>query len=283
MSSSHWSPFRAVALLSLLALAAPALAQDDAPPSAPTDTASTGDWQFAFAPYIWGAGLQGTVAAGGVEADFDVDFSDIFDALDIAFLGAFEARKGKLSLTSNLSYMKLSTDVQGATGSVLPPAPPGAFEVDLDMQQLMLEDLAGYEVAAGPLFGDERNGQLAIDVRGGMRAWWLSNEIDVELDPGSPLGPYRREIDSSNGWLDLVIGGRIRVKLPARLGLVMAGDVGGFGIGDASRLTWSASAFMTYGLSDHWELAGGWRSLDLARGGVDIRMQGPLIGALYNF
>jgi hypothetical protein len=80
-----------------------------------------------------GTAIDGTLEADSVSTDVDVSFSDIWDALDIAALGAFEARRGKLSLTTNVIYMKLSTDESKAFGGPIPIAPGGSFDVDAPM------------------------------------------------------------------------------------------------------------------------------------------------------
>lgn len=40
---------------------------------------------------------------------------------------------------------------------------------------------------------------------------------------------------------------------------------------------------MSYSLGESWELAAGWRTLNLDRGPVDLDMAGPLLGAAYRF
>ncbi len=46
-------------------------------------------WKFKAALYLWTAGIQGTTRRGN---EIDVGFSEIWDNLDMAFMGAFEAR-----------------------------------------------------------------------------------------------------------------------------------------------------------------------------------------------
>ena len=52
-------------------------------------------WQFSAALYLWGAGIDGKTQSG---SRVSVDFGDIFDNLEMGFMGAFQARKGKWSL-----------------------------------------------------------------------------------------------------------------------------------------------------------------------------------------
>jgi hypothetical protein len=221
------------------------------------------------------------VAAKEVDSEFDVPFADIFDVLDFAFFGEAEARRGKLSLTGNLAYIKLSTDSVRATGSVLPSVPPGSLSIDTVTDTLTVEAAANYEVASAPLFGDGR--RIALDLRGGFRAWWLENDVEVELDPASPLGPFNRDFHESGGWVDFVVGARLRAQPTEKLGLVLSGDVGGFDIGSSSKLTWSVVAFGAYQITEHWELAAGWRGIDIENERADVFQSGPLVGAVYRY
>jgi hypothetical protein len=270
-------------VLALFGIVGPALASDSDEAGAASDVAppATDSWEFSIAPYAWLTAIEGTVAAGPVDVELDVPFKDVVDVLDFAFFGQAEARRGKLSLTGNLAYAKLSSDTERATGSVLPNVPPGDLSVDLVMDLLIVEAAANYEVASAPLFGDGR--RIALDVRGGFRAWWLENDVEVELDPGSPLGPFKQKFHESGGWVDFVIGARVRAQPTEKIGLVVSGDVGGFDIGSSSKLTWSAAAFGTYQITEHWQLAAGWRGIDTDKGKADVFISGPLIGAVYRY
>lgn len=247
------------------------------------DASASPEWQFAFAPYLWGAGLDGEVEAEGFSADVDVGFSDIWDALDVGVLGAFEARRGKLSLTSNLVYMKLSTDGSRAVGPGLGAFPQGSLDVDIESRSLIFEGRAAWEVLSLPLFGADDERRIALDVGPGFRVWWLDTTIDAKLKPGVPLGPFKTNVDESTSWVDFVAAARVRAQLLEKLSLVIGGDYGGFGIGSSSHKTWSLQGFLSYRLGEHWDLAAGWRTIDLDHDVADVRMSGPLLGAIYHF
>ena len=273
------------ALACALSLAAVARAEDEAPPAAPPETTPDASqpphWEFSVAPYLWGAGLNGTVEAGHQTADVNVTFSDIWDALDVGVLAAAEARYGKLSLTSNVIYMKLSTSAERPVGSLIPIAPPGSFQVRLTSKMTIIELRPTYEVLSLPLFGDER--RIALDLGPGARIWWLDNHLDVKLSPGVPAGPFSQRFDASTDWVDFVGVARVRAQLTEKIGLVVSGDYGGFDIGSSSHRTWSALGFLSYRLGESWDLAAGYRTLSIDRGPVNLDMAGPLVGASYRF
>jgi hypothetical protein len=261
----------------LLVLGSPASAEGDA------DATAAPGWEFSLAPYLWGSAIEGTVEADDVSADVDVSFSDILDALDVGVLGSFEARRGKLSLTSNLVYLKLSTDAERPVGPGLGAFPPGSLEADVEAQSLIFEGRGTWEVFSVPLFGDGDERRLALDLGPAFRLWWLDQEIDVELRPGVPLGPFASSSDESMDWVDFLAAARVRAQLTEKLALAVSGDYGGFDIGSSAHRTWSLGGFFAYRLGEHWDLALGWRTLELERGAADVELSGPLFGANYRF
>jgi hypothetical protein len=64
---------------------------------------------------------------------------------------------------------------------------------------------------------------------------------------------------------------------------VVAGDYGGFDLGSSSHRTWSLGGFLSFSLGAHWDIAAGWRTLDIERDVADFKMEGPLIGVGYRF
>jgi hypothetical protein len=56
-------------------------------------------WQFGAEIYLWGASVGGTSGSG---SDIDVDFDDLFKDLEIGFMGAFGAQKGKWMLLADV-------------------------------------------------------------------------------------------------------------------------------------------------------------------------------------
>lgn len=265
----------------IMSLAAAASAEETAP-AAPA-LAPDERWEFSFAPYIWAAGLDGTVSADNHSADVDVSFSDILDDLDAGFLAAAEARRGRFAFAANLVYLKLSPDASQPVGALLPNAPPGDLDVRNTTEQLIFELRPTYEVLSLPLLGDDAPQRIALDLGPGARIWRLKTHLDVKLDPGSPLGPFQQRFDEKLDWVDFVAAARVRVRLSEKLGLVVAGDYGGWDIGSSSHRTWSALGLLSYSLGESWDLAAGWRTLNIDRGPADLDMAGPLLGAAYRF
>lgn len=72
-----------------VALATPALAQGSG-------------WSFALSPYAWTPGLTSSVEAAWGTVEVDKSIGDVLSDLDLAFMGAFEARNGRWGLIADL-------------------------------------------------------------------------------------------------------------------------------------------------------------------------------------
>ena len=105
--------------------------------------------------------------------------------------------------------------------------------------------------------------------------------------PGVTFGGADVDGEESNWWIDPLVGVRVGADLCDRLGLVMNGNLGGFGIGSASELSWEALAFLTWRLGEHWSAAAGYRALGVDRENgdleIDLIMHGPVLGIIYRF
>jgi hypothetical protein len=269
-----------------LAVSAPARAEEQATATgaaeAPIPDRWLEGWRFSLAPYFWYVGIDGTVEAGGHSADVNVDFSDIWDALDIGVLTAAEARNGRFSVATNLIYLKGSTSAENPVGPLLPGGTqPGDFSVRSTDQAIIWELRPFWEVVSLPLLDDEH--RIALDLGPGVRFFWIDSHLDVKLRPGVPVGPFQQRFDSRTNWADWLGVARVRTRLIDDLSLVVSGDYGGFDIGSSSHKTWSITAFANYRLSEHIELTGGWRKLSIDHGPVDLDLEGPLLGLSFDF
>src|SRR5688572_475206 len=118
-------------------------------------------WTFEVTPYLWAAGLKGDTQVGTLPLiSIDVGFDKIFDHLDFAAMGAFEARRGRWGFLFDGQYMKLSAS---GTARRTGPGPVGATltaTADLTVEQTLLTGAAAYRLFEG---------RTAFDVLGGVR------------------------------------------------------------------------------------------------------------------
>ena len=102
---------------------------------------SDSEWQFSAAVYLWAADIGGKTATG---SSVEVAFDDIVDNLDSAFLGAFEARKGRWSFFTDALYL----DVAATSDIPIGPGPVLTGDVSLDLTTKVFHLAGGYNLWA---------------------------------------------------------------------------------------------------------------------------------------
>ena len=104
---------------------------------------------------------------------------------------------------------------------------------------------------------------------------------------GTTFGGTDVDESVSTWWIDPVIGARIVADLTERFSLVVAGNVGGFGIGSASQFSWEALALLDWRFGDTTSFALGYRGVGFDRpdgdAQADIVLHGPLLGLIFRF
>ena len=230
----------------------PALAQES----------STEDrWHFKAAIYLWAASIDGTTRRGN---EVNVGFSDLFDNLDGVFMGAFEARKSKWSLATDIIYLDVSANEAGTIGPGLP------VNADVDITGWVLNVQGARNVLE-----DER---ATIDILLGAR--YLDVDSTLTLRPGAS-GPTGTASASDSVW-DGVIGVKGNVNISGGWYLPYYLDVGT----GQSDFTWQGSGGIGYSFKwanvalvyrhMYWDFASG-SKLD------NLSFSGPVAGVAFKF
>ena len=215
-------------------------------------------WQFQFTPYLFMASVKGEVGARGLTADVDAGFTDIVDELNFGFMSAFEARKNRFVLLTDLLYLNLS-DSRDTGG-------PLFSSVKEDFKAFILDPEVGYRVV------DSEKGSL--DLLGGFRYWYLRNELDFRAG----ILPARNAVQSKN-WVDAVGGLRGRARLSDRWFLTGKTDFGGGG----SDFTYQLFGAAGVTVGKRGSLVFGYRYLKVDYDSddgfrFDASLKGPIIG-----
>ena len=244
--------------------------------SVPTDTRTTSPetpvpqtvdqdkWQFQFSPYFWLAGLHGTGGVGNRTVAVDESFRDVFDALNFALMGTFEARKGKFISLTDLEYVSVSDE----------KATPGPLfsTVDAGFKVFIFDQEVGYRV----LENSEKGASL--DVLGGARVW----RVKTDFEFGAGILPATR-IEASRSWVDAVGGLRGKMALSQKMFLTGKFDLGGGG----SQFTWQVFGGAGYNLNPKIALIFGYRVLDVDYDKnnfvYDMNQRGPILGLGFKF
>jgi opacity protein-like surface antigen len=221
-------------------------------------------WKYSLTAYIWATdiGISAETPTGEtVEAE--LSFSDALKDLDFAFSAIFEARKGKWSLFTDGSYIKLSP-----TNST--PGPLTESVTD-QTQATVISGYAAYRAFEHPSF--------AVDLAGGFR--WANLDSDISTSGGT-IGDT--EFNSSDAWVDPLIGVRLSTQISKKVSATLFADYGGF---SSESTTWQTLVSVDYALNHHWTLLGGYRYMEFDReiDGRDFSMDqsGLVLGATYNF
>lgn len=221
-------------------------------------------WQFQFSPYFWLAGLHGTGGVGNRTVAVEESFSDVFDALNFALMGTFEARKGKFISLTDLQYVSVSDE----------KATPGPLfsTVDAGFKVFIFDQEVGYRV----LENSEKGASL--DVVGGARVW----RVKTDFEFGAGILPATR-IEASRSWVDAVGGLRGKMALSQKMFLTGKFDLGGGG----SQFTWQVFGGAGYNLNPKIALIFGYRVLDVDYDKnnfvYDMNQRGPILGLGFRF
>jgi hypothetical protein len=234
------------------------------PESPVPQTVDPDKWEFQFSPYFWLAGLHGTGGTGNRTTEVDESFSDVFDALNFAFMATFEARKGKFISLTDLEYVSVSDE----------EATPGPLfsTVDAGFKSFIFDQEVGYR-----LFDDPDKG-ASLDVLGGVRVWHVSTDFEF----GAGILPATR-IEASRNWVDGVGGLRGKMALSQKMFLTGKFDLGGGG----SNFTWQIFAGAGYNVNPKIALIFGYRVLDVNYNKnnfvYDMNQRGPILGVGFRF
>jgi len=249
---------RKIPLLALVWLLTAIAASPAAAQAPPAD-----GWKFTVAPYLFGAGMNGTTAIKGQELTVDASFSDILDHLKFGAMGLVVARKGNWGFGGDAIWMSL-----GANGTSPGPV---AITGSADLNQ-----------GAFSFYGLRRLAPVA-DLMFGGRVNTL--QADLRFD-----GPGQRSADGSKTWFDPIVGLQLHTpESGKRWHAQVYTEIGGFGVG--STFTWQV--FPTFGVNlAKWvsiDFGYRWLGIDYTSGDgltlfkYDVLTQGPVLGFVFKF
>ena len=241
------------------------VAQAEPPPAAEAEPAAAADdsnkWKFATLGYFWAASAKGeTDVIGPVEpVGLDLSFGDVLKGFKFAFMGAAEARKGRLVILGDLTFIHLEAkegiDIRDQD----------FLDAELDSRTAEVTLVGGYRVVD--------QGPVLVDLAAGGRLNFFNTELKLEGPNQSAEG----EINET--WFDPLVAGRVIVPFGDKWRFNFYGDVGGFGVG--SDITWQAIGTVSYDISRKISIGAGWRGFkvnyDKGDFVYDVAQNGPII------
>jgi hypothetical protein len=202
----------------------------------------------------------------------ELDSVDILDALNFAFMGAGEIRRGRVGLAFDVEWADLGAD-GSARGAIVPGADPATADVDTSL--LLATGAVAYR-----FYEDDRRW---VDVYGGLRAY----DIDADFTVRVPATGFEGSRSGSVNWVDALVGVRGHAPIGERFGVTGLADVAGFGIGASSDLTWQVQGTVDYAFTDRLIGRLGYRYMSIDYDDQDLKMDvdifGPLIGVTWTF
>ncbi|MBI5582271.1 MAG: hypothetical protein HY892_00455 [Deltaproteobacteria bacterium] len=194
-------------------------------------------WKSFFSIYGWVPAMSGDVKVKGLESDLDVTYSDIFNNTNFFFMAHYEGFKGRWGIMVDGLYADLEAEKEHPGGSV-----PGRRQVKI--QQSLIEAAVPYRLTWNP---------VVADVFVGGRYNYIHAEIAI------PSVPVKK--DDTLAFVDPIVGGRVFIPLAKNWFLGLRGDIGGFGIGNASDLALNGNASINWQINEVFSLHGGYRAL----------------------
>ncbi len=252
-----------------------------APAAARAETSD--DWQFNATIYGWlpSINMDLSFPTGG-DSGTEITGSDILNALNFTFMGAFGAQKGKWGLWTDVIYLDLGSSTKQTRdltvgGEPLPTSITG--KADLTITGWLWTTVGTYRVVDHPTY--------QMDVLAGARMLELGTDLKWSLagDLGDPplIDASGKSNVSQTNW-DGIVGVRGRAEfgddhkwfVPYYLDI---------GAGD-SDFTWQA--IVGAGYSFEWgDVLAVWRYLDYDLSNSapiqNVDMSGPAIGVTFHF
>ena len=220
-------------------------------------------WKSFAAIYGWVPAFTGDVKIKGLEFDLDTTYSDALENLKFFFMGHYEGFKGRWGIMVDGMYAQLEKDKEHSGGSL-----PGKREFKLT--QSLIELAIPYRLTWSP---------VVADVFVGGRYNYIYGEIGV------PSVPVKR--DDTLAFVDPIVGGRVFFPLAKGWTLGLRGDLGGFGIGNASDLAANGNVSINWQLNELFSLHGGYRALYMKYNSGDnewnATQHGPWFGIGFSF
>jgi hypothetical protein len=242
--------------------------------------------------YIWASSLAAKVDAPTGQVDTHISFSQLLDHLS----GGFQARArgdwDDWSAVFDGTWAKLRLPNQSKTVRIGPPVlgVQAGAEVSTSVNEYILELSGGHRLFTfGSPFSNRPSDtrKLRGEIYGGVRYWSVDPKIEVSTS-GPVHGARTFRVGDRTEWVDPVVGLRFAADLSSTVVFRVAGDVGGFNIGNyCSDFTWEQVTTLSWRFGESWSTHFGYKFLDYHRdaGSTNQRMQmrGPFVALSYGF
>jgi hypothetical protein len=211
-------------------------------------------WHFEVRPYIWAAGIYGTLRVGTETAETGNGSASVLGMLDFAAAAQVEAIKGRWRIMIDENYVNLGTDATG----------PGGLEtIDVQPTQNIFEVGGSYMFAEVPndksTTAEPLPPAFTAEALAGVR--WFHLGLRLQRKPNSPLALPPPPVEGSRDLFGPFVGARLKGSPHKDITLIGKFTVGGSGAG--SNFAWSAEGLLDWRLKKSFSLGGGYRVLGM--------------------
>jgi hypothetical protein len=235
-------------------------------PAAAADGKSPDQWEFGVEVYLWGASIGGTTSTN---SGLEVSFGDLLKDLEMGFMGAVGAKKGKWLLLGDVVYLDVEQK-ESKTYNVANMPVPVSSKVELKGGVITLA--GGYAV----MQTEAHTLNLLVGAR----------YLDLDTDLSFNVGGIPEERSGSGDAWDAIIGVKGQADFAEKWYLSYYLDVG---TGDTD-FTWQGSAAVGYQFKPV-DVVVGYRYLawdfddgdPLAKALSDLEFHGPFAGVKWVF
>lgn len=230
------------------------------------------DWSLILSPYALLASQATDVGGERLRQSFN-DLSSITNA-GFQLDAALRYKRVLLSIDGTYANLKTNQDI-------------GPINTKLDLTQWIVDTKLGYLIHSELDFSktDEVIRGWSISANIGVKYW--RNDVRLNVDASQLIGiPYVENIQQLQEWTDFMVGARAHIILNKRVLLGIQADMGGFGIGNSSDLSWDFTYVNTFEVYKRLYVTAGLRSFSYKRTDVNdgnelktkVSVIGPLIG-----
>lgn len=218
-------------------------------------------WRQTAYVYMMGAAIEGDAQVGILPPlSVDLDKSDVFDALRMGGMLAYEVQNNRWSFMLDATYMDLGWRASGRRGNA---------GVSLYLDQLTVMATMGYRFAP---YAEVTLSAAYFD---------LDSELNLRI--------LQRNAQVTRGasWTDGLVGMRVSLPIGEKWSYNLRGDIGGGG----SDLTWHIATTLRRRVNERFDWYVGYRvlSYDYSEGSgrtfqrYELRQHGPGLGVAFSF
>jgi len=234
------------------------------------------NWRFIISPYAWLAGMSTDVGGEKIRQSFN----DIVGLTNMGF-----------QLNAMVMYKKWILSADGTYAHLQAGADEGILIIDGSIKQYILDLKLGYLVFSNVSKADDNVIRgWALEINAGAKHWKNDVVIDYKVVVGETT-LLEGNITEPQAWWDLMIGAKARFFLSDYVLLSVTGDIGGFGIGHSSKLSYDFTYANTFKVSKLISVTAGYRTFKYRR--VDgegeneletiVNAFGPMLGVSFVF